>query len=160
MAELLRTEIKGAKELNATIKKLPRELQQRVYLQSLRKGANVFRDGAVQSAPISREYSRARSFTKGNRTMLIKLRNEIRATVTKKTDISFQILIHCGRAFWGMFLEFGTFKMPARPWMRPSYERDKVEALKVTGESLGKGVEATAKRLAGPLARSGLLRRR
>ena len=46
--------------------------------------------------------------------------------------------------------------MSARPFMRPAFEAKKMEALNRLGEALGEGIEKAAKKLAGPLSKSGL----
>jgi HK97 gp10 family phage protein len=164
MPDLMKMELLGAKETSDVIKKLPPELAKKVYTAALRKGANVFRDAMKEAAPTDSKYNRRHTMSKGKgqskRTEFIKLRNEIKVSFTKISTISFELAIHVGRAFWGMFLEYGTTKMGARPWARPVYETKKEEALDVTGKALGEGVEKTAARLAGPLNKSGLLRRR
>lgn len=161
--DLMRISLKGASELNKTIKMLPGELQQKVYLQGLRKGGNIVRDEMKSRAPYGTDFQK-RSYVKKNKsgmatTRFVKLRDEIRVTVTLKTDISFAIAVHVGSAYWGMFSEFGTSHQAAKPWMRPAFDATSQTALDAIGEQLGKGIERTAARIAGSLDKSGLLRR-
>ncbi len=162
MSNLVTIELFGASELNKVIKKLPGELADKVYLQALRKGSNLVRDSARERAPYGTNFSK-RSFTRSKkgvqRTELFKLRDQIKVTVTLKTGVSFAMAVHIGAAYWGMFQEFGTSKMPARPWMRPAFDAAAQDALNLIGTELGKGVERTAVRLAGPLSKSRLLKR-
>ncbi|MET7041783.1 HK97-gp10 family putative phage morphogenesis protein [Clostridium botulinum] len=44
------------------------------------------------------------------------------------------------KIFYGKFLEFGTSKMKARPFMGPAYESKKEEAKEVIKEELRKGL--------------------
>lgn len=163
MANLVRVQLLGADELNSAIQRLPRELADKVYLQALRKGANLVRDKAKERAPYGRDFSK-RAFTRSkkgtSRTELFKLRDQVKVTVTLKTGVSFAMAVHIGAAYWGMFQEFGTSKMSAHPWFRPAWDASGEDALTIIGESLGKGIERTAERLAGPLSKSGLLKRR
>lgn len=164
MAEYFTVNLHGAKELNDVLKKLPGVLQQKVYMQSLRKGAVILRDRAKESAPYGTDFQR-RSYLKrskkGDRTVLVKLRDQIKITVITKTDISFQLAIHVGAAYWGMFQEYGTANQPAQPWLRPAFDSKAEEALNTVGKALGEGVEKAAERLAGSsLSKTGLLRRR
>jgi len=46
-----------------------------------------------------------------------------------------------GRAFYWRYLEFGTKKMSAKPFMRPAIESKKQEALKAIEEELRKAVQ-------------------
>jgi HK97 gp10 family phage protein len=50
-------------------------------------------------------------------------------------------------AYYWRFLEFGTSKMAAKPFMRPAFEAKKERAVEVIGEVLGAGIEAAAKEL-------------
>lgn len=43
-------------------------------------------------------------------------------------------------AFYLKFYEYGTSKQPARPFMRPAYERKRKEALEKTKEIIRKGL--------------------
>ncbi len=47
-------------------------------------------------------------------------------------------------SFYGMFLEFGTAFIVARPWLTPALEQTQEEALKVSAEIVGKGLEQIA----------------
>lgn len=164
MADLVTIKLTGAAELNKVIKQLPVELQKKVYMQALRKGANIVRDAAKERAPYGTDFEK-RSYVKRKRngsatTRFVKLRDEVRITVTTKTDISFALAVHVGSAYWGMFQEYGTSNMAARPWLRPAFDATADNALNTIGIEMGKGVERTATKLAGSLAKSGLLRRR
>lgn len=46
-----------------------------------------------------------------------------------------------GDAYYWYFFEFGTSKMPARPFLRPAFESKKEKALEVIAESLKKQIE-------------------
>lgn len=45
------------------------------------------------------------------------------------------------RAFYGKFLEFGTSRMPAYPFMRPAAENTAYESVAVLAQNLGSGLE-------------------
>jgi HK97 gp10 family phage protein len=160
--QLMQMKLLGADELNKTIKALPGELAKKVYLQSLRKGAVIVRDEAKLRAPYGSDFQK-RSYTKKKKgvatTRFVKLRDEVRITVTTKTDISFAMAVHVGSAYWGMFQEYGTTHMAARPWLRPAFEATAEQAINAVGQALGTGVERAAVRLSGSLAKSGLLKR-
>jgi HK97 gp10 family phage protein len=160
--QLMTIKLLGADELNKTIKMLPDELSKKVYMQSLRKGAVLVRDEAKLRAPYGSDFEK-RSYVKKKKgvasTHFVKLRDEIRITVTTKTDISFAVAVHIGAAYWGMFQEYGTTHMAARPWLRPAFDTTAEQALTTIGQELGKGVERAAVRLSGSLAKSGLLKR-
>ena len=76
------------------------------------------------------------------------------ATSNKVTKISSDskgaaVAVHTGKAFWGMFSEFGTSRQPARPWLSPALDASAVAALGRLGKNLGDRLERTAKELAG-----------
>jgi HK97 gp10 family phage protein len=160
--EIVKINLLGADQLNKTLKLLPGELAKNVYMQSLRKGAVLVRDAAKERAPYGSDFEK-RSYTKKKKgvatTHFVKLRDEIRITVTTKTDISFAVAVHVGAAYWGMFSEFGTSHQAAKPWLRPAFDGSAEDALNMIGQSLGKGVERAADKLCGSLAKSGLLKR-
>lgn len=47
---------------------------------------------------------------------------------------------------YGLFVEFGTAKMPARPYMRPAYDEARAEAQRVFTEELRAGVADLGKK--------------
>lgn len=53
-----------------------------------------------------------------------------------------------GRAFWGMFLEFGTVNLQAQPWFRPIVEVVGGRILDLQARELGQGIERAARRAA------------
>lgn len=53
-----------------------------------------------------------------------------------------------GAAYYGRFLEFGTAKMAAKPFLRPAFEGRKHDAVKVFQAAFLKAVERAEKKLA------------
>lgn len=140
------SKITGAKELERVLKNLPGKLAERELTSAARAGANVIRKEARARAPRGSGPSAA-SEKYGP------LHKNIRVTRMKKTGFSVEMAIHNGRAFWGGFLEWGTKNISPRPWMTPAFEVMAQPALARIGERLGKGLEKTAKELAGPLSK-------
>ena len=136
----------GAKELERVLRKLPRRLAERELTSAARAGANVIRKEVRARASRGSDPSAA-SKKFGT------LHKNIRVARVKKTGFSVEMAIHNGRAFWGSFLEFGTKNISARPWMSPAFDTTVRPALAKVGERLGKGLEKTAKELAGPLSK-------
>lgn len=46
--------------------------------------------------------------------------------------------------FYGYFWEFGTVKLPARPFMRPAFDAHQDESIALVGSSLGAAILAAA----------------
>lgn len=140
--------IEGAKELDRVLKRLPKKIRGKVLRQALMAGARVIRKAMRQRAPVRT----------GKLQMSIAARRDRGA---ERGGASVAVKVGpLGRGFYGMFIEFGTSRQPARPWARPAFEESKNEALDKTGGQLGKAIEREAARLAGPLRKSGLIRRR
>lgn len=161
MVDWVKFSITGASEVNKVIQQLPKELAQNVYLQSLRQAANTLRTSLQKAAPYGQQshkkYAKDVKTKFGSFTKLAHIRDMIKTTVVTKTDISFQIDVHSGKAFWGAFYEFGTSKQAPHPFFRPTFDRDKEQLVGIIGVEMGKKIESTAIRLAGPLNKSGLL---
>lgn len=51
-------------------------------------------------------------------------------------------------SFYWRFMEFGTSKMAAKPFMRPAYEAKKEDAVRIIGEKLDEGIQKAAAELA------------
>jgi HK97 gp10 family phage protein len=142
--------ISGANELAKVLRKLPRRVGQDVLSRSLRVGANVIRKEAKLQAPM------ADAVYLGNKHQMRKkrryghLRENIKVTATKHKSGAAQMTVHTGRAYWGMFLEFGTRYIAAHPWLSVAFEAKHGEALEKIGERLGQNIEKAAAMLAGP----------
>ncbi|WP_165967113.1 HK97-gp10 family putative phage morphogenesis protein [Jeotgalibacillus sp. S-D1] len=46
-----------------------------------------------------------------------------------------------GDGFYGYFHEYGTSKMPARPWVRPTWESNKVKVQNIMSSEIKKGLK-------------------
>ncbi len=53
-----------------------------------------------------------------------------------------------GDTYYWRFIEFGTERQPAQPFIRPAFESQKENALAVITDTLAKGIEAAAKKVA------------
>jgi HK97 gp10 family phage protein len=157
---LERSTIRGAKELDAVLKKLPPAIAKKVLPGAVMTGAQVVRRAAKARAPDSGAPAKLRK-RKATAKNYGKLKDNIIARRDRRDmSASVTVRVGIGRAFWGIFSEFGTSKQSARPWFRPAWEESKRRALDAIGKSLGRRLEKAAVRLAGPFAKSGLARRR
>lgn len=50
-----------------------------------------------------------------------------------------------GDLFYAQFVEFGTAKMSARPFMRPAFDQNKERAVEVMKATLARGIERATK---------------
>ena len=152
--------VTGAKELDAVLRMLPKAIRQEAMASALRVAANVIRKETKAQAPRQDAYS-IRALTtvynskRGRRVRFAKIKygflaDNIRVTTRKHKAGAVVATIHNGKAYWGMFLEFGTKHMAARPWLTPAFEAKQGETLEVLGKRLGANIEKTAAMLAGP----------
>lgn len=51
------------------------------------------------------------------------------------------------RAFWGYFLEYGTNKMNAKPWLRPAFDATKNKVLDIFDKEINKKITRIIKKL-------------
>lgn len=153
MAEIRHMRIEGARELDDVLARLPDELARHVVEQALRKAANVVRDAYKANVPVSSSSPADRRARSSSGKDYGPLRDNIRTSKIKAPPGSAHMAVHNGRAFWGMFLEFGTSRQPARPYFRQAFDGNADRALAVFGEELGKGLDKVARELAGRFGR-------
>lgn len=114
-------EIEGLKELNANLKRLADYVGDKhaesVVKNALRKGARLVRDEAKGLVPVDegnvRDAIAVRTERKGA------ARDEVAAYVVVKK------YANGVPTYYARFLEFGTEKMSAKPFMRPAFEKVK-----------------------------------
>lgn len=67
--------------------------------------------------------------------------------INRRTKAAEAIIGPSREAFYAtQFVELGTSKMPARPWLRPAFEASKDEVLREIGAQLRERLERIAKR--------------
>lgn len=77
------------------------------------------------------------------------LRDNIKARrVKSRTAHTVVTVVTAGKAFWAKFLEFGTRKMPAKPFWRPAQDAAANDIVNAQLAELRKGLERAVKRLA------------
>jgi len=149
--------VQGAKEAARVLKKLPTEVRRKVLRAAARKPATILKKAVIARAPSGPEIERT-----GPRASYGKLKEEIRvfraSRMSGRTRES--VIVDIGRAFWGKFLERGTSKMTPKPFMVPAFEASVTEMVRAMRDTLGKGIEREAKKLAGPLGSTLKKRRR
>lgn len=118
-------------ELQESVKKLLERLNQISYdiaadLETAAKaGAKSIRDEAKSRVPVKTGT----------------LRDSITMETVEKDEDGVTIRIGPGKeGFYGLFLELGTSKMPARPWLVPAVKGKQQEALKAVEDALKKAL--------------------
>lgn len=158
--------IRGASEMEAVLRQLPDYIAKAVLTKALRQAAEPILDEARNLAPVGQESKgrvRLRRTKRGKVTISnygkLKLSLRIATVPASQTPHSATVVVSVGKAFWGLFVEFGTRFMSAKPFLRPAFESKKMDALNRLGKSLGEEIEKAAAKLAGPLVKSGLRRK-
>lgn len=154
MATKLRVE--GTKEMVKVLKKLPDVVARRLIAGAVRKGAQVVLREAQRRAPVGRESRgrvRLRRSTGGRVSVsnFGKLKLELKVVTIPRRLLRPSAVagaaVTVGKAFWGMFVEFGTRHTSAQPFLRPAFEQTHRRALVVMGKSLKQGIDRQLKKM-------------
>jgi HK97 gp10 family phage protein len=141
----------GFKELAAALRELPQRVAKNGLRAAVGAGAAVIRKEARLRAPkdsgemtkdiqIKRERGAAGGDTFVARYSVFVLSGKKSRLKGKKRNIQRD-------SYYWKFVEFGTSKMAAQPFLRPSFETQKEEAVKAIGEKLDQRIQAAAAEL-------------
>jgi HK97 gp10 family phage protein len=125
--------IEGLDELKETLQSLPRKVR-----------TDVLRVAANKAGAIMREEIRYQIIARG----LVdtgKLFDSI-TIHTQVTPEGVTARVGTGKAFYGMFHEFGTRKMAPHPFMRPALIPAAEQIFRDVGQYIGRGIEVIAER--------------
>lgn len=137
---MITMKIAGFVELERNLRRLPMEVAGRVLARALRVAGQPMAEDAAARARRSQQPSRI-----GHMADSIKLRS-----FKTESDNDVEVNLWLGPDpdhFYGMFPEFGTIHEPARPFLRPAWDRHKEATLARFGTELGAAIERAAKRL-------------
>ena len=145
-------EVRGLSELKATFDGLPATIQSKLLKGATATAAAVFRVEAVLRAPYYTGPVQAGHPPAGTlKKAIYQTRLTSECTLTREV---WKVGIRQGRnatvgakgakvsvdAFYGRFVEFGTVKMAARPFMRPAFDTKKQAASQAFGTYLAFGL--------------------
>lgn len=97
--------------------------------EALITGAELINKEIIKNAP--EKTGRAKKYLKVSKVKKEKGIKVVKVGISKEDN---------SQAFYLKFHEYGTSKMPARPFMRPAFERKRKEALEKTYEVIRKGL--------------------
>lgn len=121
----LSVEIVGLRELDRALQELAWPAARRALRKGMRKGANVIREEARAKARVKT----------GN------LRKSIRTRERSEEAGNMRFAVEIPRrAFYGRFLEYGTSKMAAKPFLRPAAEGKTEEAVTAMRDALAEAI--------------------
>jgi HK97 gp10 family phage protein len=137
--------ISGFTEASRVLTELPQAIEQNVLQQAALAGAGIIRDAIKERAPVggtgkkrspkSKEFGRLRTNLKVRK--MTKLPRGVKGA-----------MVVIGRAFWGLFAEYGTAHQAAKPFFRPGFDAGAKQASDAMGNNLVKAIEREAERLA------------
>lgn len=131
----------GITELRKVLEKLPAAAQKRVISGGVRRAANTFRKAMREGAPVGKEDPHPKYGRLKDNIKVVRVRS------AKRTEVRFSATV--GRAFWAAFLEYGTSRQAAKPFVRPAFDNNADRALRGMVETIGKGIEREAAKLVG-----------
>jgi HK97 gp10 family phage protein len=155
--------VEGLAELAKALKALPPEIAGKnggPLRKAIGRAAVVIRDDARRRAPVDTGNLRDnivavrnRKSPQGTEGYYIEVRRKRRKYANTRANrrkgrvgMNYETM---GEAYYGMFVELGTAKMPPRPFLRPAFESKKVEAVETFRVELAKGIEQAAKKVRG-----------
>lgn len=143
---MAKVKISGLSELGAAMRNLSADMTGKVARQATAAGAGVVRKAARAGAPVDTGNLQAAVVMKRVPKGQTQLTEEYLVTprVGKKRDA---VAGKAGTgkrgkdAFYARFVEFGTVKMPARPFMRPALENNTQAATDAIAKRLRERIE-------------------
>lgn len=151
-------EIKGLKELNDALKQLPDRIAKNVLRGATGAGAAIIRGEMRARAPVYTGDVQQGHPAPGTLKRAVYMK-QIREK-SSDTQQTFYVGVRHGKdrqsvgkkqanldAFYFSWVEFGTSKMPARPYMRPAFEAQKTAAAEAVKAYLAKRIPLEADKL-------------
>ena len=148
--------IDGLKELEKALLQLPKALHGKVLGAAVREGAKEIQGEAKVKAPVSAGAHHVgkkgrKSYIASVKPGHLKRNIKIRLAKSAKGEAKGYVYVSF-KAFYGKFVEYGTKKMSAKPFLRPAFDGKWQGAAKKIGDLLWSMTAAAAKNLAGGMA--------
>lgn len=148
MADLMK--LSGFKEMGDAMRELGPRVAKNTLRRAVSSGAAVIRNEAKSRAPVATGEMQ--------RDIMVKRERDTKGQMSA----TYSVFVRSGRksrlsgktrdvqkdSFYWRFVEFGTSKMPARPFIRPAFEAKKDVAVSTIGEALAAGIQKAAAEVA------------
>lgn len=144
MANGVRFEIVGVKELERALAQLPKSVSKGVLRSALKTAGQPVVAAAKANCPRDRG-DLAESITIRS---TLSRRQRRRRRVRQRFAAEMFIGPSWPQGAHGHLVEFGTSKMPARPFLRPAWDANKRRALDTIGKEIWRAIAKAARRLA------------
>lgn len=140
------SEMLGVAELTRKLNELGVAVAGKELKGTARQSMKIVQDKAIAAAPVG---TAPHTTYKGRRVFggFTKRTMRLFAWVNKRTGSVEAVVGPSSEAFYAtQFIERGTSKMAARPWLRPAFAAAKDEVLKSIGDQLRKRMERIARK--------------
>lgn len=139
--------VEGLEEVERALKRLSDQAGKAMLRSATRAAARVVQKEAINLAPVREEGPTHPKY--GH------LRDNIKIVMQRGRQAGVQeAAVGTTRAFWARFVEFGTARMAAQPFMTPAFEAAQQDALKAFVKSYVRAFEREAQREAGVRGRA------
>lgn len=136
MPQLAKFKIHGLQELDKQLRELEPKLAKKVTRKALRDAAKLTAAKAKELVPVDEGDLRD--------SIRVKSGKSRKGTVSVIVTTSASDNIFSGEAYHGGFIEFGTSKMEAKPFLRPALEQSAAAATALIRDRLAAGIEEIA----------------
>lgn len=151
--------VEGLAQIHKALSELGRKVSNKIAVKAMREGGKIVREQARQNAPVlsqSTPHRRAGTLKKAIKSSTKVLKNGKIGTVIRVKELTAKQIetfkVRSGKKgalnpkdpYYWRFLEFGTSKMPARPYLRPAFEQTKEKAATEIIKTLKDGIESEA----------------
>ena len=151
--------VEGLSQIHKALSELGRKVSNKIAVKAMREGGKIVREQARQNAPVlsqSTPYRRAGTLKKAIKSSTKVLKNGKIGTVVRVKELTTKQIetfkVRSGKKgalnpkdpYYWRFLEFGTSKMPAKPFLRPAFEQTKENAATEIIKTLKDGIESEA----------------
>jgi len=142
--------VTGLSELEKRLEQFTDQVAKNIMSGALRAGAVVIQKEARQRCPVSSE-AHWLGKKRGKERVLIapgELKRKgikVRLAPRKSRTVPIEYWVYVSRRYWyWKFLEFGTVKMPAQPFMRPAFDTLKEKATEAIRDYLAARIDKEA----------------
>ncbi len=148
-------QVGGLRELRRALKQLPKDVRKKVLTSALRSGAKPIQAMAKALVPTGESVSRqlrgaSWDHYAGKTRDSIKIASEKKKFLLSAAKVRIGVDIKRGDkdgAWWWRFVEFGTKKQAAKPFLVPAFESMKFASSKIIKSQILKGIDRAQKRL-------------
>lgn len=138
MVNSVSVKVDGLRELGERMKGLKEDVNTRIARAATAAGAVVIRNAAQQKVPVDTGNLKKNIIVKRLPKGESSLTSEHIVTVRQGKLTKKQKDKGLQDAYYGKFVEYGTAKMPARPYMRPAFDQNKEKAVQAIKDRIEK----------------------